>query len=241
RAGAVAEQVTSSRAGAAAAAEAARDLAAARVATLREAADSNRKAVSKKADKLSRKAEKRRRKVVKAANAAGKDLSRTSTSVKRSVGLEKEPRRWPWVLLALAVGGALVAAVRRSTSSKDPWTPAPTGDGPVPAYREDPVPSSPSSSPAPDENPADTGVTETDGGTAVSTAEDAPGDATPEDSDLGWRDGTHHGSATDGSATPPQVNTVPSAETLAKPPLGREAGGAQADDTDDTEGGKHQA
>jgi hypothetical protein len=153
------------------------------------------------------------------------------------VGLEKQPRRWPWVLLALAVGGAVFAVVRRSTSSNDPWTPAPTGDGPVPAYREDPVPSSPSSN-APstsDENPADTGVTETDGGTAVSTAEDAAGDATPANTDLGWRDGGHEDTAESDSRddTPPQVNTVPSAETLAKPALGREA--------DDTEGGKHQA
>ena len=50
----------------------------------------------------------------------------------------------------------------------DTWTPAPAGDGPVPSYREDPVPSSPSTS-----------------GKTLSDAEFAAGDATPEDSDLG--------------------------------------------------------
>ena len=51
---------------------------------------------------------------------------------------------------------------------QDTWTPAPAGDGPVPSYREDPVPSSPS-----------------DSGKTVSDAEFAAGDATPPDTDLG--------------------------------------------------------
>ena len=50
----------------------------------------------------------------------------------------------------------------------DEWTPAPAGDGPVPSYREDPVPSSPS-----------------DSGKSVSAVPDAAGDGTPPDSDLG--------------------------------------------------------
>ena len=51
---------------------------------------------------------------------------------------------------------------------QDTWTPAPAGDGPVPSYREDPVPSSPSTA-----------------GKTVSDAEFAAGDGTPADSDLG--------------------------------------------------------
>jgi hypothetical protein len=47
------------------------------------------------------------------------------------------------------------------------WTPAPAGDGPVPTYREDPVPSSPSDK-------------------TVSTAADTAGDASP-DGDLGMQ------------------------------------------------------
>jgi hypothetical protein len=55
-------------------------------------------------------------------------------------------------------------------SKGDDWTPAPTGDGPVPSYREDPVPSSDSTS-----------------GKTVSTA-DTAGDSAPAESDMGVRD-----------------------------------------------------
>ena len=89
-------------------------------------------------------------------------------TVKRSAGVEKEPRRWPWVFLALAVGTAVFALLRRKQD--DTWTPAPAGDGPVPSYREDPVPSSDSTS-----------------GKTVSTA-DTTGDSAPAESDMGVRD-----------------------------------------------------
>jgi hypothetical protein len=109
---------------------------------------------------------------------AGKRTAATVTSVKRSVGIEKEPRRWPWVVAVLAVVGAAVVVLLRKKSADDPWTPAPTGDGPVPSYREDPVPSSPSSPAGGTETPEAQGKT-------VSSAETAPSDSAPTDTDIG--------------------------------------------------------
>ncbi|MCO7220820.1 hypothetical protein [Klenkia sp. PcliD-1-E] len=216
------KQVSDGRSDAVAAAEAARDVAAARVAELRAAAEANRKAVGKKAEKLSKKAEKRRKKLARTTAKATKDARKqtlsTTHELAQRIGVEKKPRRWPWLLVALGVGGVAFAAVRRATAGDDPWTPAPTGDGPVPTYREDPVPSSPSTT----DDPADESVEPTHGGEAVSTAEDAPGDATPEGSDLGWRDGEHHDAQSTSPDAAPQVNPVPTEETLNKPPLGRE-------------------
>ncbi len=86
------------------------------------------------------------------------------------------------VLAVLA--GAAVALRRKKTD--DHWTPAPTGDGPVPSYREDPVPSAPSSPAAPaggTENPQS--QSQPQGGKTVSSAQAAAGDATPTTSDLG--------------------------------------------------------
>ena len=97
-------------------------------------------------------------------------VPKTATTVKRKVGVEPEPRRWPWILAVLAVGGVAFAVLRRLRHSEDPWTPAPSGDCPVPSYREDPVPSSPS-----------------DSSKTVSSAQTAPEDATPPDSDLGMQ------------------------------------------------------
>src|SRR3954470_2556173 len=94
----------------------------------------------------------------------------TATRGKGRVGVEPEPRRWPWLLAVLAVGAATFAILRRLKGSDDSWTPAPAGDGPVPSYREDPVPSTPS-----------------DSGKTVSAAETSPGDATPPDTDLGMQ------------------------------------------------------
>jgi hypothetical protein len=119
-----------------------------------------RKKAEKKRREFEHKADKKRRELTKKA-------AKTTKKVKRKAGLEPEPRRWPWVLLVLAVGGVVVALRGRKNEE---WTPAPTGDGPVPSYREDPVPSSPSNA-----------------GKTVSDAENAVGDATPPDTDLGMQ------------------------------------------------------
>jgi hypothetical protein len=86
----------------------------------------------------------------------------TAAHLKRTTGIKPKPRRWPWALALLAVGAAVFVVLRRK---KEDWTPAPAGDGPVPSYREDPVPS--------------------DSGKTVSDATTAPGDETPPDTDLG--------------------------------------------------------
>jgi hypothetical protein len=120
------------------------------------AAESTRKA-RKAAKKARKKAAKKHREFEKAAIA-------TARTVKRKVGVEPEPRRWPWALVVLAVGAAVFVLLRRRKD--DAWTPAPAGDGPVPSYREDPTPSVPFTS-----------------GQTVSDAETAPGD--DPDTDVG--------------------------------------------------------
>jgi hypothetical protein len=122
------------------------------------AATSTRK-VRKSAKKARKAAGKKRREFEKKASA-------TAVQVKRSVGKKKKPRRWPWLVAVLAVAAGVSVLLRRKQQGD--WTPAPAGDGPVPTYREDPVPTSPSTA-----------------GKTVSTAGDAPGDQTPPESDLG--------------------------------------------------------
>ncbi|MGY2067609.1 hypothetical protein [Blastococcus sp. SYSU DS0619] len=124
------------------------------------AAESTRKA-RKTAKKARKKAGKKHRDFEKAAAA-------TAKTVKRRTGVQPEPRRWPWVFVLLAAGTAAFVLLRRKKA--DAWTPAPAGDGPVPSYREDPVPSSDSTS-----------------GKTVSTA-DTTGDSAPPESDMGVRD-----------------------------------------------------
>ncbi|MGY2084423.1 hypothetical protein [Blastococcus sp. SYSU DS0539] len=124
------------------------------------AAESTRKA-RKTAKKARKKAGKKHREFEKAAVA-------TAKTVRRRTGVEPEPRRWPWVFVLLAAGTAAFVLLRRKKN--DAWTPAPSGDGPVPSYREDPVPSSDSTS-----------------GKTVSTA-DTTGDSAPPESDMGVRD-----------------------------------------------------
>ena len=125
------------------------------------AAESGRRA-RKAAKKARKNAGKKHREFEKAALA-------TAATVKRRVGVEPEPRRrWPWVFAALALGTAAFVFLRRKQG--DDWTPAPASDGPVPSYREDPVPSS-------DEF----------GGKTVSTAT-TTGDSAPNESDMGVRD-----------------------------------------------------
>jgi len=150
--------------------ESARETLAAGVDSARSELDARRAELVAAAEKSTRKARKTAKKARKKAGKKHKEFEKaalaTAKTVKRKVGVEKEPRRWPWVFAVLAVGTAVFVLLRRKKD--DAWTPAPAGDGPVPSYREDPVPSSPS-----------------DSGKTVSDAEDAPGDATPPDTDLG--------------------------------------------------------
>ena len=118
------------------------------------------------------KAAKRRGELEKAAAKKRRELGRKAAKagkgVTRKVGIEPEPRRWPWLLAVLGIVAVVAVVLRRRSGSDDLWTPAPTGDGPVPSYREDPVPSSPSNS-----------------GKTVSTAQTTAGDSTPPDTDAG--------------------------------------------------------
>ena len=127
-----------------------------------------RRAECRCAEKSTRKARKRAKKARKIAVKKHKEFEKaalaTAKTVRRKVGVEKEPRRWPWCSLAFAVGTAAFVLLRRKKD--DAWTPAPAGDGPVPSYREDPVPSSPAT-PARPSPPL------------------AAGDAAPADTDLG--------------------------------------------------------
>ncbi|MGY1680267.1 EAL domain-containing protein [Geodermatophilus sp. SYSU D01176] len=132
-----------------------------------ELAATTAKAAKKRAE-LEKAAAKKRRELEKKAARAGK-------AVTRKVGNEPSPRRWPWLLAVLGIAAAVAVVLRRRSGSDDLWTPAPTGDGPVPSYREDPVPSSPSNS-----------------GKTVSTAQTTAGDATPPDTDAGsWAQQSH--------------------------------------------------
>jgi len=97
--------------------------------------------------------------------------ARTAARTRRRTGLAPAPRRWPWVVAALVAGTVAFVLLRRKKA--DPWTPAPAGDGPVPSYREDPVPSSPSNDNA---------------GKTVSSAQWEAGDSAPNESDMGIRD-----------------------------------------------------
>jgi hypothetical protein len=150
--------------------ESARETLVAGVESARSEIDARRAELVAGAEKSTRKARKSAKKARKVASSKRHEFEKkaaaTAKQVKRKTGAAPEPRRWPWLLLALAVGAAVFSLLRRK--KHDEWTPAPAGDGPVPSYREDPVPSSPS-----------------DSGKSVSAVPDAPGDGTPPDSDLG--------------------------------------------------------
>jgi hypothetical protein len=107
---------------------------------------------------------KKKRKAAKQKGKAAKKAAKKAKGGSESSG----SRTWPWVLAVLAVGAVAFAVLRRLKGSQDSWTPAPAGDGPVPSYREDPVPSN-------------------DSGKTVSTSQTSPGDATPPDTDLGMQ------------------------------------------------------
>ncbi|MGK5171287.1 hypothetical protein [Geodermatophilus sp. CPCC 205761] len=118
-----------------------------------------------------------KKQAAKKRKALEKKSAKTAKKAKRTAGMES-PRRWPWLLAVVAIGAVAFAVLRRRKDD-ELWNPAPTGDGPVPSYREDPVPSSPSHS-----------------GKTVSEATTAPGDSTPPDSDMGMQpQQLAHGSA----------------------------------------------
>ncbi|MGY1712640.1 hypothetical protein ACI8AC_24330 [Geodermatophilus sp. SYSU D00758] len=153
-----------------------------------EELDLRREELAASTDEARKQVAKRRRALEKRAAKQGGKVSKGTTAAKRRAGQESPPRRWPWAVLVLAVGAVAFSLLRRRTDD-DLWTPAPAGDGPVPSYREDPVPSSPSNSEK-----------------AVSTAQETAGDATPPDSDLGEQPqqmayGDAENSATPGTAT----------------------------------------
>ncbi|TKJ20677.1 hypothetical protein [Blastococcus sp. CCUG 61487] len=152
--------------------ESARETLAAGVDSALSELDARRAELAAGAEKSTRKARKGAKKARKTAAKKRREFEKAAAStakvVKQKAGIEPEPRRWPWVLLALALGTAVFAVLRRTKD--DTWTPAPAGDGPVPSYREDPVPSSDSMS-----------------GKTVSTA-DTTGDSAPAESDMGVRD-----------------------------------------------------
>jgi hypothetical protein len=152
--------------------ESARETLAAGVESARSEIDARRAEIAAGAAASTRKARKSAKKARKVAAAKRHEFelkaAATAKQVKRRAGVEPAPRRWPWLLLALALGGAAFALLRGK--KKNEWTPAPAGDGPVPSYREDPVPSSPS-----------------DSGKTVSAVYEAPDDATPPDTDLGMQ------------------------------------------------------
>ena len=150
--------------------ESARETLVAGVDSARSELDARRAELVAAAEKSTRRARKQAKKARKTAGQKRREFERKATAtakqVKRKVGVERKPRRWPWLLAALGLAAGVVVLLRGK--KQETWTPAPAGDGPVPSYREDPVPSSPSSS-----------------GKTVSDAEFAAGDATPADRDLG--------------------------------------------------------
>jgi hypothetical protein len=142
--------------------------------------------------KARRPAKKARKTAIKKHRELEKKVAATATQVRLRTGAQATPRRWPWVFAALAVGTAVFVLLRRKKT--DAWTPAPAGEGPVPSYREDPVPSSPSSS--------------SDADKTVSTAMDTPNDGSPPESDMGVRDAQLAEGDGPDAVTPPE-DTAP--------------------------------
>jgi hypothetical protein len=152
--------------------DSAKEALAAGVDSARSELEARRAEVAAAAEKSTRKARKKARKARKAAGKKHRELERkvaaTTTHLTRSAAVTPTSRRWPWLFVVAAVAAGVVVFLRRTKG--DDWTPAPAGDGPVPSYREDPVPT-------PDSN----------AGKTVSTA-DTTGDSAPAESDLGVRD-----------------------------------------------------
>jgi hypothetical protein len=172
--------------------ESARETLVAGVESARSEIDARRAELVANAEKSGRRARKTAKKARKAAVRKRREFeikaAATAKQVKRRTGVAPSPRRWPWVFAALAVGTAVFVLLRRKKD--DAWTPAPAGDGPVPSYREDPVPSSPSES-----------------GKTVSTAMDTPSDSSPPESDMGMRDAQLVEGDGPDEVTPPEETT----------------------------------
>jgi hypothetical protein len=218
-----APRVSAAREAVAPALESARETLVAGVESARSEVDARRAEVAAAAAASTRKARKSAKKARKVAGKKRAEFEKkaaaTAKQVKRRAGVQPAPRRWPWLFLALAVGGAAFAFLRRTKNAD--WTPAPAGDGPVPSYREDPVPSSPS-----------------DSGKSVSTAQETAGDATPPDSDLGEQpqqlaDGEAANAGTPGEGTTSPDD--PALGTATASPTGQPqtaSGGAGSDSED---------
>ncbi|TFV58535.1 hypothetical protein E4P41_12995 [Geodermatophilus sp. DF01-2] len=165
--------------------------------TARDELELRRLELTASTGKARKQAVKKRRELEKK---AAKKAAKAGKNVKRRARVEPEPRRWPWLIAVLGIAAVVAVVLRRRGGSDDLWTPAATGDGPVPSYREDPVPSSPSNS-----------------GKTVSSAQASPGDATPPDTDLGEQPqqlayGDAENAATPGTATgPATVDPTPTA------------------------------
>jgi hypothetical protein len=176
--------------------ESAKEALAAGVDSARSELEARRAEVAAAAAESTRKARKKAKKARKTAIKKHRELEKkvaaTATQVHLRTGGQATPRRWPWVFAALAVGTAVFVLLRRK--KPDAWTPAPAGEGPVPSYREDPVPSSPSSS--------------SDADKTVSTAMDTPNDGSPPESDMGVRDAQLAEGDGPDAVTPPE-DTAP--------------------------------
>ena len=129
--------------------ESARETLVAGVDSARSELDARRAELVAAAEKSTRKARKQAKKARKTAASKHRDFEKkaaaTAKQLKRG-GAKKKSRRWPWLLAALGLAAGVVVLLRGK--KQDSWTPAPAGDGPVPSYREDPVPSAPSDLPA---------------------------------------------------------------------------------------------
>ena len=133
----------------------------ARRAELVAGAEKSTRKARKSAKKARKVAVEKRQEFEKKAAATAKQVKRKPASPRNRAAGRGCSSPWPSV-------PACSSLLRRKKN--DDWTPAPAGDGPVPSYREDPVPSSPS-----------------DSGKTVSAVPDAAGDATPPDTDLGMQ------------------------------------------------------
>lgn len=152
--------------------DSAKEALAAGVDSARSELDARRAEVAAAATESTRKARTKAKRARKVAGRKHRELEKriaaTATQVKLRPVVATSPRRWPWALLAVALGTAAFVLLRRRKD--DPWTAASADEGPVPSYREDPVPTSDNTS-----------------GKTVSTASQTT-DSAPAESDMGVRD-----------------------------------------------------